>query len=123
MCAGQGDGVIGSGSGLFSTLPELGIIIVDEEHEPAYKQAERRPLYHAREAALVLGELLHIPVVLGSATPSVETFHRSQQGRYQLVQLPSRIGASLPPVQVVDLLNELHAATSSITSRPPQTQP
>ncbi|GCE18354.1 DEAD/DEAH box helicase [Dictyobacter kobayashii] len=67
--SGEVDVVIGSRSALFAPLPNLGIIILDEEHEPAYKQSERRPTYHAREVALMLGNILNIPVVLGSATP------------------------------------------------------
>ena len=72
--AGKVDVVVGPRAALFAPLPDLGMIILDEEHEPAYKQSELRPTYHAREAALVLGQLLRIPVVLGSATPSVESY-------------------------------------------------
>jgi primosomal protein N' (replication factor Y) len=115
--AGQVDVVLGSRSALFAPLPDLGMIIVDEEHETAYKQDERRPTYHAREAACVLGRLLAIPVVLGSATPSVESFYRAGQGQYRLVELPERIGAPLPPVEIVDLRSELHAGNTGIISR------
>jgi primosomal protein N' (replication factor Y) len=115
--SGQVDVVIGSRSALFSPLPELGIIIIDEEHEPAYKQGEFKPTYHARAAALRLGQILHIPVVLGSATPAVDTFYHIEQGHYRLVELPSRIGATLPPVEIVDLRGELHAGNTSIISR------
>ena len=115
--AGQVDVVIGSRSALFSPLPDLGIIILDEEHEPAYKQNERRPTYHAREVAITLGHMLHIPVVLGSATPSVESFYRAEREEYRLVELRNRIGATLPPVEVIDLRSELHAGNTSILSR------
>ncbi|WP_052891103.1 replication restart helicase PriA [Thermogemmatispora carboxidivorans] len=115
--AGQVDVVLGSRSALFVPLPDLGIIILDEEHETAYKQEERRPTYHAREVACTLGRLLDIPVVLGSATPSVTSFYRAQQGAYQLVELPERIGVPLPPVEIVDLRSELHAGNTSILSR------
>jgi primosomal protein N' (replication factor Y) len=115
--AGKVDVVVGSRSALFAPVPDLGIIILDEEHEPAYKQGERKPTYHAREAALRLGQILHIPIVLGSATPSVETFYRTERGDYHLVELRRRIGATLPPVEVVDLRNELHAGNTSIISR------
>ena len=115
--SGQVDVVIGSRSALFSPLPNLGLIILDEEHEPAYKQDERRPTYHARGVAITLGHILHIPVVLGSATPSVETFHHAERKEYRLVELPNRIGAALPPVEVIDLRNELHAGNTSIISR------
>ncbi len=114
---GEVDIVIGSRSALFAPVPNLGIIIIDEEHETAYKQSERRPTYHAREAALQLGRLLHIPVVLGSATPSVETYYRATQGDYHLVELPGRIGATLPPVEIVDLRSELLVGNTSILSR------
>ncbi|GAC1402066.1 MAG: hypothetical protein NVS4B12_12670 [Ktedonobacteraceae bacterium] len=115
--AGKVDVVIGSRSALFAPLPDLGIIIIDEEHEAAYKQGERKPTYHARSSALTLGKILGIPVVLGSATPSVETFYRAEQGVYHLVELPGRIGASLPPVEIVDLRTELHTGNTSIISR------
>lgn len=114
--SGQVDVIIGSRSALFSPVPDLGIIIVDEEHEPAYKQAERKPTYHARDAAIRLGELLHIPVVLGSATPAIETYYQATQGTYQLLEMPGRIGATLPPVEIIDLRDELHAGNTSIIS-------
>nr|BBH90328.1 primosomal protein N' [Thermosporothrix sp. COM3] len=115
--SGAVDIVIGSRSALFAPVPDLGIIIIDEEHEAAYKQSSTKPTYHAREAALRLGEILHIPVVLGSATPSVESFYRAEQGVYELVSLKGRIGATLPPVEIVDLRNELRAGHTSIISR------
>jgi primosomal protein N' (replication factor Y) (superfamily II helicase) len=115
--AGEVDVVIGSRSALFAPVQNLGLIIVDEEHEAAYKQAERRPTYHARETAIVLAGILRIPIVLGSATPSVETYHRAERDYYRLVELPGRIGAELPPVEIVDLRNELHAGNTSIISR------
>src|SRR6266700_1820689 len=115
--AGGVDVVIGSRSALFSPLPDLGMIILDEEHEPAYKQDERPPTYHARDAAVKLGAILRIPVVLGSATPAVDTFYQAEQKRYRVVELSSRIGASLPPVEVIDLRSELHAGNTSIISR------
>jgi primosomal protein N' (replication factor Y) len=115
--SGQVDIVIGSRSALFAPVPDLGLIILDEEHEPAYKQSEFKPTYHTRDTAIQLGQLLHIPVVLGSATPAVETYYRATQGEYQLVELPGRIGATLPPVEVVDLRAELHAGNTSIISR------
>lgn len=114
---GQVDVIIGARSALFSPVPDLGIIIVDEEHEPAYKQGERRPTYHARETALMLARILDIPVVLGSATPSIETYYQALSDNYRLVELPSRIGSSLPPVEIVDLRGELHAGNTSIISR------
>lgn len=114
---GQVDVVIGARSALSSPVPDLGIIIVDEEHEPAYKQGERKPTYHAREVALMLARILDIPIVLGSATPSVETYYRAQHDHYRLIELLSRVSSSLPSVEIVDLRNELHAGNTSIISR------
>ncbi len=114
--SGKVDVVIGSRSALFSPLPDLGIIILDEEHEPAYKQNQPKPTYHARDAAIFLGQLLQIPVVLGSATPSVESFYHAERGDYHLIELHHRIGADLPPVEVIDLRNELHSGNTSIFS-------
>jgi len=115
--AGKVDVVIGSRSALFAPVPDLGLIILDEEHEPAYKQSERPPTYAARDTAIVLGRVLGIPVVLGSATPSVESFYRARCGEYRLVEMRSRIGGDLPPVEIIDLRNELHAGNTSIISR------
>ncbi len=115
--SGKVDVVIGSRSALFSPLPDPGIVILDEEHEPAYKQNQSRPTYHARDAAIFLGQSLNIPVVLGSATPSVESYYHAERGDYHLVELHHRIGADLPPVEVIDLRNELHAGNTSIFSR------
>jgi primosomal protein N' (replication factor Y) len=115
--SGAVDVVIGSRSALFSPLPDLGIIILDEEHEPAYKQNQPKPTYHTRDAAIFLGKFLHIPVVFGSATPSIESFYHAERGEYHLVELHNRIGADLPPVEVIDLRSELHAGNTSIFSR------
>lgn len=114
---GRVDVVIGSRTALFAPVPDLGILILDEEHEPAYKQSERAPTYHARTTALALSESLNIPIVLGSATPSVETYFQAERQAYQLVELPQRIAAHLPPVEIIDLRNELHAGNTSILSR------
>ncbi len=115
--SGEVDIVIGSRSALFAPIADLGLIIIDEEHEPAYKQSEFKPTYHARDVALHLGQMLHIPVVLGSATPAIESYYRAEQKAYQLVELRGRIGATLPPVEVIDLRGELHAGNTSIISR------
>lgn len=99
---------IGARSALFAPLKNLGIIILDEEHDSSYKQEERLR-YHARDAALKLGELLNIPVVLGSATPSAETFYGVQQGRIHVSRLPERaVGeAKLPQIELVDLKKKI----------------
>jgi primosomal protein N' (replication factor Y) len=115
--AGRVDVVIGSRTALFAPVPDLGLVVLDEEHEPAYKQDERTPTYHARSAALALSDLLGIPLILGSATPAVESFYRAVHREYQLVELPQRISAGLPPVEIVDLRNELLSGNTSIFSR------
>ncbi|MFZ5985412.1 MAG: replication restart helicase PriA [Acidobacteriota bacterium] len=104
---GEARVVIGPRSALFAPLPELRLIVVDEEHDPSYKQQEF-PRYHARDMAVVRGGILGVPVVLGSATPSVESFYNaSEAGKYTLLRLPERAGgASLPPVVAVDMREE-----------------
>lgn len=96
--------VIGARSAIFAPLKEPGLIIVDEEHESSYKQ-EDRLRYHAREAALKLATLYKIPAVLGSATPSAESFYAVQSGQMELSVLPERAVASarLPDIEIVDL--------------------
>jgi primosomal protein N' (replication factor Y) len=145
--------VVGARSALFAPVPDLGVIVVDEEHEPAYKQA-RSPRYHAREAALQLGRLTGATVILGSASPDVVTFRRAERGELVLLTLPKRMLAHrqhlaiqtmavrsqsaplaippaftspsahaavcelpLPPVEVVDLREELRAGNRTIFSR------
>jgi primosomal protein N' (replication factor Y) (superfamily II helicase) len=87
---GQVDVVIGSRSALFAPLPRLGLIAIDEEHEPAYKQ-ESTPHYHAREAALELARRVGATVILGSATPDLETYYRATRGEFTLLEMPKRI--------------------------------
>jgi hypothetical protein len=82
--------VVGSRSALFLPFPDLGLIVLDEEHEPSYKQ-ERTPRYHARTAALELGRLTGAPVILGSATPALETYYAARRGEITLLTLPKRI--------------------------------
>lgn len=111
--AGDLDVVVGSRSAVFAPLPRLGLIVVDEEDAAAYKQ-DRIPRYHAAEVALERGRLESIPVVLGSATPRVETFYAAHTGALRLVTLSERIaGRPLPPIEVVDLREELAAGNRS----------
>ena len=96
--------VIAARSGLFLPFPNLGLIIVDEEHDPSYKQNDPSPRYNARDGAIILSKLAHASIVLGSATPSMETYANALSGKYGLVTLPDRHGASvLPEVSLVDL--------------------
>ncbi|MCJ7604941.1 MAG: primosomal protein N', partial [Dehalococcoidales bacterium] len=116
---GEFDVVIGSRSAVFAPQPDLGIIVLDEEHEWTYKQ-DNTPHYHARDAAIKLAELTGTTVVLGSATPDVETYFKAKNGTYQLLELPERIaaaGGALPPVDIVDMRDELKAGNSGIFSR------
>ena len=117
---GEFDVVIGPRSALFAPQPELGLIVIDEEHEWTYKQ-DTSPRYHARDAAIKLAELTGAVVTLGSATPDVETFYRAQRRDYHLLQLPERVvpseGSPLPQVEVVNLRDELKAGNRSIFSR------
>lgn len=95
--------VVATRSGIFTPIPDLGIIIVDEEHDSSYKQEEACP-YNARDLALARGKLQGLCVVLGSATPSFETFTNSTKGKIKRIDLPTRYhGGALPTVQIVDL--------------------
>jgi len=94
--------LLGARSAVFAPFPRLGLIVVDEEHEPSYKQ-EDRPRYHTREVALERARLENAVVVFGSATPSVETYWRATQGEFKLLELTSRVEArKLPPVELID---------------------
>jgi primosomal protein N' (replication factor Y) len=118
---GNCDVIIGPRSALFAPLSNLGLIIIDEEHEWTYKQEDKSPRYHARDVAIRLAQLSDAIVILGSATPDVGSFHKAQQGEYHLVELKERItprGCSpLPEVSVVDLREELKAGNTSLFSR------
>lgn len=103
VLAGAGQVVIGARSGLFLPFPKLGLIIVDEEHDGSYKQ-EEQVLYNARDMAVLRAHLEKCPVVLVSATPSIETMYNVSQGRYQRLPLANRHGvASLPEIYTVDM--------------------
>lgn len=114
---GELDVMIGPRSALFTPFPDLGIIVIDEEHEPAY-QSETTPRYHAREVALQRGIMENAKVVLGSATPSLEAYYGAEMGSYRLFRLTKRAKeAALPQVSVVDLRQELREGNRSILSR------
>jgi primosomal protein N' (replication factor Y) len=100
---GEVDVVIGPRSAVFAPVPRLGLLVVDEEHEGSFKQ-QNAPRYHARDVGLVRARAAGAVVLLGSATPALETYRNAREGRYGLLRLTQRAaGAPLPPVQVVDL--------------------
>ncbi|MCB8944114.1 MAG: primosomal protein N' [Ardenticatenaceae bacterium] len=144
------DIVVGPRSALFTPFPHLGVIVLDEEHDPSYKQTPPvpPPYYHARETAVALSQITQATLIMGSATPDVVTYHRAQGGRFHLLELPKRVMGHrqrihsqelrlqiashyrqeahdpddaltipLPPIQVVDLRQELRAGNRSIFSR------
>jgi primosomal protein N' (replication factor Y) len=102
--------VVGARSAVFAPVPDLGLVIVDEEHDPSYKQ-EDAPRYNGRDVAVVRARLASVPVVLGSATPSLESFHHARQGRYVLLALGGRVeDRPMPEVQLVDMREEYRNA-------------
>lgn len=104
---GEAKIVIGARSAIFSPVQNLGLIIVDEEHESSYKQSDSMPAYHARDAAVMRGKICQATVVLGSATPSLESLYNAQKGKYSLSKLTTRPEhAHLPHVTIVDMKKE-----------------
>ena len=114
---GEVDVIIGPRSALFTPFPNLGLIVMDEEHESSYK-SEGMPRYHARETAIKLAELTGSSVVLGSATPSIDSYYHAKNGNYKLYTLTERAtGGELPLVHTIDLRQELQEGNRSIFSR------
>ena len=114
---GSADILIGPRSALFAPFTDLGLIIIDEEHDTAYK-SDTMPKYHAREVALERGRMEGAAVVLGSATPAVESYRNAEEGRYTLLSLPDRVEQrALAETEVVDLREELKEGNRSILSR------
>lgn len=114
---GDIDVMIGPRSALFAPFQNLGLIVIDEEHETSYR-SETPPKYHAREVAIKRASMTGASVILGSATPSVESYYNALNGKYELFTLEERAGgAKLPEVQIVDLREELAAHNYSIFSR------
>lgn len=114
---GDIDVIIGPRSALFTPFANVGLIVIDEEHEPSYK-SETMPKYHARETAVYLASLHRASVVLGSATPSLESYYRARKGEYGFFQMKERLtGNVLPRVYPVDLRRELREGNRSIFSR------
>ena len=103
------DVILGARSAVFLPFQRLGLVIVDEEHETSYKQQDPAPRYHARDTAIVLAQMMGAKVLLGTATPSTETYHNAQTGKYGLVELKERYqGILLPEIQVVDIKDLQH---------------
>lgn len=108
--------VVGARSAVFAPFENLGIIIIDEEHESSYKQ-EENPRYHARDVAIYRGDFHQCPVVLGSATPTLETFARAKKGLYELLPLSKRMhDKGMPAVDIVDMREELREGNRSMFS-------
>ena len=103
------DVILGARSAVFLPFQNLGLVIVDEEHETSYKQQDPAPRYHARSAAIMLAQMYGAKVVLGTATPSLESYHNAKTGKYGLVELKERYqGIELPEIQVVDVADLQH---------------
>jgi primosomal protein N' (replication factor Y) len=108
---GEAQIVIGARSAIFSPMPRLGLIIVDEEHEGSYKQTEEHPCYHARDVAVMRGKISNSVVLLGSATPSLESFYNARSGKYILSTLKARASkAVMPQMTIVDMKREFEKA-------------
>lgn len=102
VAAGHVQVVVGARSAVFAPCRQLGLIVIDEEHEGSFKQ-ENTPRYHARDVAVMRARLANIPILLGSATPSLESWHNAQRGQYTLLTLPSRVlDRPLPKVGLID---------------------
>jgi primosomal protein N' (replication factor Y) len=98
--------IVGARSAVFAPTAKLGLIIVDEEHEGSFKQ-ESTPRYHARDLAIVRAQLENVPIVLGSATPSLESWNNARKGTFTLLELPERVGEKpMPPVGIIDMRHE-----------------
>jgi primosomal protein N' (replication factor Y) len=107
VAGGQVQLVVGARSAVFAPTRKLGLIVIDEEHEGTFKQ-ESTPRYHARDVAVMRARLENIPIILGSATPSLESWHNAQRGQYSLLTLPSRVlDRPLPKVALIDLRHDL----------------
>lgn len=114
---GKSKVIVGARSAIFLPAKNLGLIIIDEEHENTYK-SEQNPKYQTKEVAEYLSELKGCKVILGSATPSIETYYRALTGEMKLLELNSRVdNKSMPPMKVIDMRNELKGGNKSLFSR------
>ena len=101
--------ILGARSAIFLPFKDLGLIIVDEEHEPSYKQQDPAPRYHARSAAIMMAHWYGSKVLLGTATPSIESYHNALSGKYGLVEMKERFqGLQLPQITMIDLQRQYH---------------
>ena len=114
--SGRADVVVGTRLAALAPIEDVGLIVVDEEHDPAYK-SDRTPRVQARDVAIRLGRLAGAAVVLGSATPAVETEGRARDGTYHQIRLPDRLSGRPPTIDVVDLRAELEAGNRGMLSR------
>ncbi|MCZ0703377.1 primosomal protein N' (replication factor Y) [Natronobacillus azotifigens] len=109
--------VVGARSAIFAPFENIGLIIIDEEHETTYKQ-EDHPRYHVRDVAIERARNHHCPVILGSATPTLESFARAQKGVYRLLSMPHRMNeGEMPKIHIADMRKELHAGNRTMFSR------
>ncbi len=112
IASGQVQVIVGARSAIFAPAPNLGLIVLDEEHESSFKQ-DSAPRYHARDVAIHRAQAEGVPLLLGSATPSLESWYRAQVGEYRLLELPQRVlGRPLPVVGTVDLRHDIHSLVS-----------
>ncbi len=119
IARGDVEVVVGARSAIFAPTPHLGLVVLDEEHEATFKQ-QIAPRYHARDVALRRAADQNVPLVLASATPSLESWHRAQRGEYLLVEMPRRVlSLPLPGVRTIDLRDEIHSKSAhGAISRP-----
>ena len=116
IARGEASIVIGARSAIFAPLKNIGVIIMDEEHSDSYKQGDKDPRYHARDIAIWRAKYHACPVLLGSATPSLESMARAQKGVYQLLTLTERVnGRKLPDVEIIDMNQEAKKSSSHLT--------
>ena len=114
---GKAKVIVGARSAIFLPAQNLGLIIIDEEHENTYK-SEQNPKYQTKEIAEFISELKNCKVILGSATPTIETYYRALIGEIELLELNSRVdGKAMPPMNTVDMRNELRSGNKSLFSR------
>lgn len=114
---GQAQIVVGARSAIFAPVQNLGVIIIDEEHEQSYS-SESNPRYFTKDVATFRKKYNSCPLVLGSATPSLESFLKAEQGEYNLIEMPTRInGKEMPKIQIVDMLGEIRAGNTGVFSR------